>query len=219
MFKFLKEIKEAFHEGIEEGRAELAAEKEEEETKEAAEKALYEALSNAVPTIEQMALALSCPYREILTDGSNLRLFAFGKLDPKEEKSFKDSLYRDFGIEDEESVEKAFKDADESFAKSEISHEVFRPALFLYVITSSADVGYIDFSDYEELSLACIRQITNNQAIRSWEDYGRIFMEEECINNILGRKFLQRSIDRLQAEENSPWNIFPWDKMVEKAQS
>lgn len=210
MFKFFKEIKEAIKEGLEEAKAEVIAENE------AKEEIQNRVLSQEMPDIENISLALSCPFREMLTTGDNLRLFAFGQMDEKEKQSFRKLLYRDFEIQDEASMKQAIDKMDNMLNAEGISNTVFRAAINIYIITSSADLGFITFADYQEKCQKNIEEITMNEAIDSWEAFAEQFMEGECINNTLGRKLLQSSMKKLLNEKDSPWVIFPWHKIISK---
>lgn len=210
MFKFFKEIKEAIQEGIAEANEELAEEKKQEEEQE------KQILSLGNPSVENIAIAFSCPFRDVLTKGTVLRLFNFGMLSEDEKESFKSILYRDFKIKDAYSVKEALDSISESVDGENDVHAVFLLAIKIYMITSSVEVGFISFADYEKCCKEYIRSIVCNDNVYSWESFGKAFMDGECINNILGRQVLKSSIRRLLTDKISPWIIFSWEQIQEE---
>ena len=207
MFQFLKEIKEAVKEGLKEAEEEVAAEN-------AAQEQEYLRLcEKEVPDLENMAIALSCPFREVLSEGSFLRLFQFGKMKETEKKSFQKLLYRDFEIHDQESLDLGLEKMNYLVESNPESNAVFQAAMHLYMITSAVDLGFISFADYEEECKRWIREIVKDENIASWEDFAKEFMDGECVNNALGKKLLRKSIEKLLREKESPWLVFPWESM------
>lgn len=89
-----------------------------------------------------------------------------------------------------------------------VANIVFRKAISINIITSSVELGFIAFEDYQEECEKYIEEIVANETITSWKDFADQFMEGECLNNALGRKFLQGSIKRLLNEKDSPWVVF-----------
>lgn len=77
MFQFLKEIKQAICEGVAEAREELRQEEEERKKEEANRAAERERIYSEPLSLEKLALAFSCPMREILIPGDSIRLFQF----------------------------------------------------------------------------------------------------------------------------------------------
>ena len=201
IIKCSKEIKEAIQEGIAEANEELAEEKKQEEEQE------KQILSLGNPSVENIAIAFSCPFRDVLTKGTVLRLFNFGMLSEDEKESFKSILYRDFKIKDAYSVKEALDSISESVDGENDVHAVFLLAIKIYMITSSVEVGFISFADYEK----CCKD-----NVYSWESFGKAFMDGECINNILGRQVLKSSIRRLLTDKISPWIIFSWEQIQEE---
>lgn len=210
MFKFIKELIESFKEGIEEGKAELKAE----------EQAEYEAVEGLIskfkeqgkPTLENLSLALSCPFRSVLTSGEPIRLMEFGQLNEKGVKSLRKLLKRDFGIKDATDVSNVLEELEDAHAEEHnLARSVFLSGLNLYVLTSSVDVGYIAFEEIEELCREEISFISSH--VDSWQQFGELFMEGECINNAVGRLFLKKNMQLLLKEETSPWCIFSWESI------
>lgn len=207
MFGFLKELKDAVKEGIEEAKEELALEKE-------AENIIANQIASLeTPSIENIAIALSCPFRSALTSGSDLRLFNFNQMTDTEKEDFKKLLYRDFKIEDEDTMNVALQELDAIIEDNSMPRTIFLAAMHIYILTSSAEVGFISFEDYKELCIRYIKEITSNTTITSWKDFADQFMEGECINNVIGRQVLKSNIRLLLSEQNSPWVIFPWEKI------
>ena len=186
MFKFFKEIIESFKEGVEEGRAELESERQSEYN--ATHGAVSKVKRQGLPTVENLALALSCPFRSVLTSGFPIRLMEFGRLADDEMRRLRKLLKRDFGIRDAADVSSVLEE-----------------------LASAVDVGYLPFCKVEHLCREKINFISTN--VVSWQQFGLLFMEGECINNAIGRRFLKKSIRSLLVEESSPWCIFPWESI------
>lgn len=208
MFKFFREMKESIQEGVDEAKAEIAAENEERAH------LIDDILSREMPSFENIVLALSCPFRKVLTVGDDLRLFTFGQMTKKEMDDFKKIMFRDFNVLDEESMKSALKEMDRMLCIDGVSNDVFRLAIQLYIITSSADAGFINLKDYEDECKQNMKEIVLNQDLHSWEDFAEKFMEGECINKAFGRKIIHSNIKKLLTEEDSPWVIFPWNKIA-----
>lgn len=213
MFKYIKELIEAIKEGLTEGEAEYEAEKRAQSQVDS--EAIQKVKQQDEPTIENVSIALSCPFRSLLTSGSVMRLLEFGWLTDNERKSFKKILKRDFGLKDSDDVFQVMDALDESYGDDEsLERSVFLAGLNLYVLTSAVEVEYLSFSDVESLCSKQIGMICKDAHVESWAHYASLFMEGECINNAIGRKFLKKNINSLLTEDSSPWQIFPWDKII-----
>lgn len=212
MFKFLKELVDAAKEGLEEGReearAELAAEKA------AAEKVRKDIGEIKTPTLENVAIALSCPLRSVLTSGSELRLFRFNQLSEEERESLKKLLKRDFGITQQGDIEEVIEEwRSVHVLEGGLAERIFLASLNLYLLTSAVDVQYVDFSSVEALCERYASEILYEEDVNSWEKFANLYMEGECINNFLGRRYLQKNIDSLLKDELSPWKLLRWEDM------
>ncbi len=210
MFKFIKELIESFKEGIKESKAELKAEEQ------AEYQAVHELISKfkqqGKPTLENLSLALSCPFRSVLTSGEPIRLMEFGQLKEKEVESLRKLLKRDFEIKDATDVFNVLEELEDAHDEEDnLSRSVFLSGLNLYILTSSVEVGYIAFEEIEELCREEISFISSH--VDSWQQFGELFMEGECINNAAGRLFLKKNIQLLLKEETSPWYIFSWESI------
>lgn len=210
MFKFIKELIESFKEGIEEGKAELKAE----------EQAEYEAVEGLIskfkeqgnPTLENLFLALSCPFRSVLTLGEPIRLMEFGHLEEKEVESLRKLLKRDFGIKDAADVSNVLEELEDAHDKEDnLARSVFLSGLNLYILTSAVEVGYITFEEIEDFCNEEVSFISSH--VDSWQQFGELFMEGECINNAIGRLFLKKNIQLLLKKKTSPWCIFSWESI------
>ncbi|WP_244148570.1 DUF1266 domain-containing protein [Prevotella fusca] len=210
MFKFIKELIESFKEGIEEGKAELKAE----------EQAEYEAVEGLIskfkeqgnPTLENLFLALSCPFRSVLTLGEPIRLMEFGHLEEKEVESLKKLLKRDFGIKDAADVSNVLEELEDAHDEEDnLARSIFLSGLNLYILTSAVEVGYITFEEIEDFCNEEVSFISSH--VDSWQQFGELFMKGECINNAIGRLFLKKNIQLLLKKKTSPWCIFSWESI------
>ncbi|WP_455063374.1 hypothetical protein [Prevotella fusca] len=210
MFKFIKELIESFKEGIEEGKAELKAE----------EQAEYEAVEGLIskfkeqgnPTLENLFLALSCPFRSVLTLGEPIRLMEFGHLEEKEVESLRKLLKRDFGIKDAADVSNVLEELEDAHDEEDnLARSVFLSGLNLYILTSAVEVGYITFEEIEDFCNEEVSFISSH--VDSWQQFGELFMKGECINNAIGRLFLKKNIQLLLKKKTSPWCIFSWESI------
>lgn len=206
LISLLKDIREGLLEGIEEGRQEV-----EEENRE------LEKLKSKIyktPVVEQMAIALSCPFRisilcTTLTAFSPA-FFQIGNLTEEEETTLAMALTRDFEISNQYDAVAILCEM-----KAEINGfegKVLMGVMELYVITSCAELQYIDFSDYEERILLLIQSIRT--CVNSWEDFARVFIEEEkqCgPNGRFGKSLIKYWIKRLLKSGESPWNYLDWN--------
>lgn len=124
MFQFLKEIKQAICEGVAEAREELRQEEEERKKEEANRAAERERIYSEPLSLEKLALAFSCPMREILIPGDSIRLFQFFALSEGDQKVAGKMLKRDFEIQDRESLARSvleFQELDEKTCLSVLS--------------------------------------------------------------------------------------------------
>ena len=210
MFKFIKELIESFKEGIEEGKAELKAE----------EQAEYEAVEGLIskfkeqgkPTLENLSLALSCPFRSVLTSGEPIRLMEFGQLNEKGVKSLRKLLKRDFGIKDVADVSNVLEELEDAHDEEDnLARSIFLSGLNLYILTSAVEVGYITFEEIEDFCNEEVSFISSH--VNSWQQFGELFMKGECINNAIGRLFLKKNIQLLLKKKTSPWCIFSWESI------
>lgn len=134
MFQFLKEIKQAICEGVAEAREELRQEEEERKKEEANRAAERERIYSEPLSLEKLALAFSCPMREILIPGDSIRLFQFFALSEGDQKVAGKMLKRDFEIQDRESLARSVLEFQELDEKS-----VFICSILLYQITAAVD--------------------------------------------------------------------------------
>lgn len=210
MFKFIKEIIESFKEGITEGKAELEAEKQAEY--EAVEGLISKFKEQGNPTLENLFLALSCPFRSVLTLGEPIRLMEFGHLEEKEVESLRKLLKRDFGIKDAADVSNVLEELEDAHDEEDnLARSVFLSGLNLYILTSAVEVGYITFEEIEDFCNEEVSFISSH--VDSWQQFGELFMKGECINNAIGRLFLKKNIQLLLKKKTSPWCIFSWESI------
>lgn len=213
MFKFIKELIGAVKEGIAEGQAEYETEKKAKQK--ASSEAIAKAREQVAPTIENASIALSCPFRSVLTTGDDMRLIEFGWLSESEKKDFRKVLKRDFGLEQADDVSRVIYTIEEAYSDEEsLERSVFLAGLNLYILTSVVEVGYQSFSEVENHCRKLIDKICNDAHVESWQHFASLFMEGECINNAVGRKFLNKNIKSLLENESSPWRVFSWEKIV-----
>lgn len=205
MFQFLKEIKQAIMEGLEEAKEEIRHEEAERKKEDDKRKEEKEAIYSEPLSLEKLALALSCPMREILIPGDSARLFKFFALSDDDKKGAEKILKRDFDICDGESLAGSVLEFQE-FEKS-----VFINSILLYQITSGVDLGYASFDDYREECEQLIREIVENDSVNSWEDFSREFSDGDVINHAIGKKFISKASNKLLKVEDSPWTRYRWE--------
>lgn len=210
MFQFLKEIKQAICEGVAEAREELRQEEEERKKEEANSAAERERIYSEPLSLEKLALAFSCPMREILIPGDSIRLFQFFALSEGDQKVAGKMLKRDFEIQDRESLARSVLEFQELDEKS-----VFICSILLYQITAAVDLGYASFEDYREECGQLIRDIAESESVNSWEDFSKEFAAGDVINHALGKKMISRASHKLLKGEDSPWTRYPWEKVEE----
>lgn len=210
MFRFIKEIVDSFKEGVAEGKAEL--ENERKVACDIADNTVLKVKAQDGPTIENLALALSCPFRSVLTSGVPMRLMEFGYLESGEVESLRKLLRRDFELNDGSDVSNVLDVLVEAHDEEDyMARSVFLAGLSLYILTSAVDVGYLSFHEVEPLCREKLSFISTH--VVSWQQFGLLFMEGECINNAIGRWFLRRGVRSLLEEDVSPWRIFLWESV------
>lgn len=212
-------IKNAIQEGIDEAKEELKQEAEE-----------YQKYKNEPVTLEKKAIALACPFREILISSSLAgfapHLYKLGVLTDKEKDEAKKLLSRDFNISNDEnfkkykdefinslnvliSVNKENKDIYSSLVVASASIE-------LYILTAGIDVGYVAWEDVQPAIIKLVETITKQSGTHSWEQFAKRFLEgekEAGINNVLGRKVMQSRVKWLLSDEESPWINLKWEEL------
>lgn len=201
MFKFLKELKDSFVEGYNEVKQEL----EDEEMQETQEDKIF----IEVPSLENLAIAFSCPFRDVLISGELRRLFYFDTLNEKDKNEAQKLIKRDFDIVDEGSLKDSLNDWNELLPSDE--HIVFFSSICLYQITTSVDIGYVKFEDYQDVCKRFIKDILMRDNVLSWQSFADEFASGDTINNVLGKKIIKRSIKSLLQDEDSPWNQIKWE--------
>ncbi len=224
MFKFLKDLVDAFKEGASEGLAEakeeLAAKKAVETNETAAQLEAVQRRLATTPQTEKTAAALAAPYREVFlselskaTDESRPPVFLFCIALPDSEiTDWKRLLERDFGIRDSNdaialaSALTAGMGADADLGQVAVS--LVRAA---HAVTGAAGVGYLPAAKAAE----CCEPLAAMAAARfsSWHALGDAFIEGEAKaqgSNFLGRKFIAKAVKRLCDDARSPWQLVAW---------
>lgn len=210
----IQEDKEANHQ------KELKTSEEAEEPKVKEVDDMIQVQEEQVPLLEQMAIALACPFRAVLItskgEGESPHLQRLGCLDDEEKESLKSVLSRDFeftfDMQDAKSVgvqmmERLFRIKENGWGV------VMTVSTQLYIITACVDLGYIQFDDYINLVFHYIETIKNCN-IQSWKDYEHAFLKDEKaskLNWFFGRMVLKYQAGRLLEKEDSPWKKIPWE--------
>ncbi len=168
-------------------------------------------------TLENIAIAFSCPFRSDFSNGSELRLFEFGKIENKDLERFKKVIFRDFDIEDFESLKNTLSDWEESLAEeNDLATTVFINSVYLYIITSAIELGYASTYDLEKQIKSSLKVIALNEDVTSWKRFGELFVEGDYINS---RDYQKRVFgdhcEELANSELSPWGAFEWKKVEE----
>lgn len=220
----------AFVQGIREGIQEDREAKRQKELKisEEAEKIKVKEMEDVtvlmdgeVSLLEQMAIALACPFRaiQISSKGESPHLQRLGCLDDEEKDSLKKILSRDFeftfDVDGAKSVgvqmmERIFNVKESGWGV------VMTVSTQSHILTACVDLGYIQFSDYTNLVLHLIEAIKNYTILQSWKDYAREFLKDEKganLNRFLGRMLLKYQTGRLLEKEDSPWMKIPWEAL------
>lgn len=179
-------------------------------------KAVIDANKNNI-TLAHMAIAFSCPFRSDFSEGSDLRLFEFGTIEGKNLEKFKKVIFRDFDVEDAESLNSTLSDWESSLEdENDLETTIFIHSVYLYIITSAVELGYVKLEDYAEQVKSALKVIALNDEVTSWNRFGELFVEGDYIND---RDFQKRVFkdhcETLANSQNSPWGAFDWDKVVE----
>lgn len=175
-----------------------------------------------VPLLEQVAIALACPFRAVLITSKedDPHLQSLGCLDNEEKDSLKKVLSRDFEfIFDEEDMDSIGVQMMDRLSRVNVNGwgTVMTVSTQLHIITACADLGYILFSDYKNLVAHYIESIKDCN-LKSWKEYGNEFLKDEKkskLNGLLGRAVLKYQTGRLLEKENSPWVNLPWKAMMD----
>lgn len=176
-----------------------------------------------VPLLEQMAIALACPFRAVLItskgEGEFPHLQRLGCLDDEEKESLKMVLSRDFEFNFDAEAAKSIgvQMMDHIFNVKESGWGVVMTvSTQLHILTACADLGYIQFGDYTNLVFHSIETIKNCTILQSWKDYAREFLKDEKaanLNRFLGRMLLKYQTGWLLEKEDSPWTNLPWEAL------
>ncbi|MEF9839339.1 MAG: DUF2185 domain-containing protein [Lachnospiraceae bacterium] len=208
----VKAIREGLREGMDEGRLEVAQELDEEER--------LNFLKSQVPLVERIALAIAAPFRvaQVESNLESISLYQVGQLDSKKKEALKETLERDFGFPDAYDKEPVSTQMMELLlALEDTSHwgEVLLRSIQLFILTASADLGYIQFYNYSDQAAAFIAKIQNAN-LHSWKEFADRFLKEEKeaeLNSFAGRSFLRYWISRLLNGQGSPWKL-PWETVL-----
>ena len=210
--ELVKSIREGLREGMDEGRLEVAHELEEEER--------LNFLKSQVPLVERISLALAGPFRvsQVESDLESISLYQIGQLDSKTKEYLKETLERDFGFPDTYDIKPIPTQMMELLLALEetiYQGEVLLKSIQLFILTASADLGYIQFYDYSDQAAAFIVKIQNAN-LHSWKEFADVFLKEEKeaeLNSFAGRLLLRYWISRLLNGKGSPWEL-PWETVL-----
>lgn len=177
-------------------------------------------MDGEVSLLEQMAIALACPFRaiQISSKGESPHLQRLGCLDDEEKDSLKKILSRDFefifDVDGAKSVGAQMMEHLSDVKDSEWGI-VMTVSIQLHIITACVDLGYIQFDDYINLIFHYIETIRNCN-LQSWREYANQFLKDEKaskLNRFLGRMLLKYQTGRLLEKEDSPWTNLSWDAL------
>ncbi len=169
-------------------------------------------------TLENIAIAFSCPFRSDFSEGSDLRLFEFGTIEGKNLEKFKKVINRDFDVVDAETLESALEEWEQSALDEEndLETKVFCNSVYLYIITSAVELGYVNISDYEYEIIRSLKEIILNGEVESWKHFGELFVEGDYINTRdFQKESYKRKCEELATKETSPWFVFEWNSVVD----
>lgn len=223
MFAFLKDmiaaVREGASEGLAEAREEIDAEKAS-KTLDVTERlsALKTRLALA-PPMERIVTAFAAPYRETFlgelaaaaTETRPPIHLLCMDLPTKELNYWKTLIARDFDVEDAESAEvltRALLEKARDAPEEQCAVSLVRAC---HVAAGAAGLGYTDADQAliwaaPAISIAAAR-------FASWNAYGQAFLHSErdaAGSNVLGRKVLARTVQRLVDDPISPWRTLTW---------
>lgn len=223
MFAFLKDmiaaVREGASEGLAEAREEIGAEKAS-KTLAATEQlsALKMRLALALP-MERIVTAFAAPYRETflselataVTETRPPIYLLCMDLPAKELSSWKTLIARDFDVEDADGAEaltRALLEIARSAPEGECAVSLVRAC---HIAAGVAGLGYVDVD--RALIWAAPAVTIAAERFGSWNVYGQAFLlgeRDAAGSNVLGRKVLARTVQRLADDPTSPWRTVTW---------
>ncbi len=197
-----------------------AAKEEEKQQKQEELKKVIESYKNNI-TIENMAIAFSCPFRSDFTEGSDLRLFEFGAVEGKNLEKFKKVIFRDFDVMDADSLDSTLSDWESSLEEeNDLETTIFIHSVYLYIITSAVELGYVDIKDYTQQVKLGLKVIALNEEVTSWKRFGQLFVDGDYINDrAFHKRVFNEHCENLANSETSPWGVFEWKKVIQFIES
>lgn len=223
MFAFLKDMIAAVREGASEGLAEAREDIDAEKAAQALaateqSSALKTRLALALP-MERIVTALAAPYRETFlgelsaaaTEARPPVHLLCTDLPAKELRSWKTLIARDFDVEDADGAEAltcALIDEARDAPEGKCAVSLVRAC---HIAAGAAGLGYADVD--RVLIWATPAAAIAVQRFTSWNAYGQAFLHGErdaAGSNMLGRKVLARTVQRLADDPTSPWRTLPW---------
>ena len=223
MFAFLKDMIAAVREGASEGLAEAQEEIDAEKAGKASAaaeqlSALKTRLALASPA-ERILTALAAPYRETFL-GELAAATASARapvhllcmdLPANEQRSWQTMIARDFDVEDAvaaEALTRALIDTADDAPEGECAVSLVRAC---HVAAGAAGLGYVDVD--RALIWTAPAVMMAAERFSSWDVYGQAFLQGErsaAGSNVLGRKVLARTVQRLADNPLSPWRTLAW---------
>lgn len=174
-------------------------------------------------SLERQAIALACPLRSffIMTEWPPLYLHQLGVLSDRQKVDLAKYLERDFDVTDEDSFHLALGkwvlgglawSLDDLEAFQDV--QTFHASVGLYLLTTSVDLGYVTFEDYQVLAAFLVQAIANRH--QTWEEFAQAIEAEDFINHGLGKKILTKESQSLLAADNetSPWRLLAWSDLT-----
>ena len=216
-------IKESIREGYEEAKQEHQQELE-----------LYQQIKQEPISLEKMAIALACPFREILMStnfaGNAPHLYKLGMLTDKEKADTRQMLEQNFAITDatdfqnelNEMAEITFSIAENCQNNRHRDNPDYVPmytamaCISLFQILAGIDVEYMKWEKAQPYIDKLVNSILQLDELNSWDKYASYVLkgeEEMEINGVLGRKVIKLRINWLLTDEESPWINMPWNQL------
>ena len=223
MLGFLKDMISAVREGASEGLAEAREEIDAEKAGKAAvagkQAAALKTRLALAPPMERLITALAAPYRETFlnelstaADAKRQPVYLFCMDLPGDEvTSWQKLMARDFDVgsaEEAQAITRALIENGDGATNARCAVSLVRAC---HVAAGAAGIGYVDVP--EALAWATPAAVLAAKRFPSWYEYGQAFLlgeRDAAGSNVLGRKFLARTVERLSNDDTSPWRVLAW---------
>ncbi|HHX14482.1 MAG TPA: DUF1266 domain-containing protein [Clostridiales bacterium] len=164
------------------------------------------------PSLENLAVALACPFRAYFLDGPPERLYCLRITGEKQRNELVDWLALDFDIVRLDSLDRALEQVEE------YEGVVFRNSIALYLLTSAVEIGLTTLDRCEDACRDHILAIAEAH-IGNWYDFADAFMEGEDLIPFFSMKQLRDEVEYLLHDGSSPWRHIRWSEIEAYARS